>query len=88
MKIRPDDYEKLKKAVIHVVSQCPDSSAAYKDAGLSARRYRWDILRATKLKIGDSVGAPGDLNLYDYMNDDHIDTALKAAVKDAGVEAW
>jgi hypothetical protein len=43
-------------------------------------RYRWDLLNATGLKIGDGAGMPGDLNLYAYLNDDHIDSALRSIV--------
>jgi hypothetical protein len=44
------------------------------------KRYRWDLLWASGLKIGDGVGVPGDLNLYAYLNDDHIDSALRQLV--------
>lgn len=44
------------------------------------RRYRWDLLYFSKLKIGDGVGIKGDLDLYAYMNDTHIDTALKSFI--------
>lgn len=42
-------------------------------------RYRWDLLYASGLKIGDGVGMEG-LPLYGYLNDDHIDTALRSIV--------
>lgn len=43
-------------------------------------RYRWDLLFESGLKIGDGVGMSG-LPLYSYLNDDHIDTALRTLVK-------
>ena len=43
-------------------------------------RYRWDLLYACGLKIGDGVGSNGDIQLYSYLNDEHIDSALRAIV--------
>ncbi len=36
------------------------------------KRYRWDLLHVAKIDVSE---------LYKYLNDDHIDTALKAIVK-------
>ena len=44
-------------------------------------RYRWDSVHASMLKIGDNRGMPG-LPLYEYMNDDQIDTALRSFIPD------
>jgi hypothetical protein len=44
------------------------------------KRYRWDLLYASRCKIGDGVGSQGDVNLYAYMDDSHIDTALRSIV--------
>lgn len=41
------------------------------------KRYRWDLLYVSGIKIGDGVGMQGDVNLYAYMTDAHIDTALR-----------
>lgn len=48
-------------------------------------RFRWDILWASKLKIGDGKGMSGDVNLYAYLNDNQIDTALKYYMKSKGL---
>ena len=42
------------------------------------KRVRWDYLWAAKISswLVD--------NLYSYLNDDHIDTALKAIMRDLG----
>lgn len=45
------------------------------------KRYRWDLLAMSKIKIGDGVGIEGDVNLYAYMNDSHIDSALKSFIE-------
>lgn len=42
-------------------------------------RYRWDLLAASKLKIGDGAEMPG-LPLYSYIDDAHIDIALRSIV--------
>jgi hypothetical protein len=48
--------------------------ATYKAGGLSDRRYRWDLSYAAGLSgwIASTV--------YQYANDEHIDTALRAIV--------
>ena len=36
------------------------------------------------LKIGDGVGVKGDVDIYAYANDDHLDTALRHIVPPLG----
>ena len=81
MKIKNEHYEVLETACKKVLDKSPNAWNEYKNKGLSEKRFRWDVLWATKLKIGDSIGMPGDLPLYDYMNDEHIDTALRKIVQ-------
>lgn len=81
MKIRGNDYDRLMDAVSAVMAQYPDALATYRKQGLSDMRYRWDALRATGLTIGDGNGVCGDLDLYAYMDDSHIDTALRRITK-------
>lgn len=84
LKIKPEDYQALKTAiekVLETLGGFKKVSEDYRKAGYSDKRFRWDCLWATRLRIGDGKGAPGDLNLYAYMNDDHIDSALKHIVK-------
>jgi len=85
MKIRPDDYEKLKTAVLGIITQHPDVEARYQAKRYSPKRLRWDLLYASKIKLGDGVGMHGDVNVYGYANDDHIDTALRAIMTEAGL---
>lgn len=86
LKIKPDDLAKLKAAVVPL--DTPEARAMYR-AGNFPRadrtkdkdmRYRWDLLHASGLKLGDGVGTQGDLNLYAYLNDEHIDSALRSFV--------
>ena len=75
MKIKPEDYAVLEKHVRE--SRIFPMLMDYRKRGLSDMRYRWDCLYASGLKIGDGAGMPGDLNLYAYCDDTHIDTALR-----------
>lgn len=76
MKIKPEHYAKLEKGVRAAVEQHPHSREAYQKAGMSEKRYRWDLLYASQID-----GVSGNLwicdALYPYANDDHIDTALR-----------
>jgi hypothetical protein len=87
MKIKPEDLVVLKEAISKVdtienrqlyISGKFSRADRVKDINM---RYRWDMLHLCKLRIGDGVGIEGDLNLYSYMNDTHIDTALKSIIK-------
>jgi len=76
MKIKSADYDKLKLA-------CQDVMSRYlKEKGLSDVRYAWDVFHMTGLKIGDGKGVKGDIDLYEYLNDNHITTALLQATKE------
>ena len=52
----------------------PALRTAYRDAGLSLKRYQWDITYQVGLTayICDT--------LYSYLNDDHIQTALNRII--------
>lgn len=86
LKIKPEDLQKLKSAIapldtshrreLYRSGRFPRAEAV-RDLNM---RYRWDLLNASGLKIGDGVGIPGDLNLYQYLNDAHIDSALRSIV--------
>lgn len=86
LKIREADLLALKSAV------CPhdtqerrkryvDGNFLYAQGCMDRNlRYRWDLVYASGIKIGDGRGMPGDLNLYAYLNDKHIDAALRSIV--------
>jgi len=86
VKINPEDYAKIKTAAMSVIEKNPDVEQRYKDQGLTPMRLRWDILYASRIKLGDGVGMQGDVNVYAYANDDHIDTALRSVMKEAGLK--
>jgi len=82
MKIKQTDYDKLKSACQDVISRYPGAKQVYKEKGLSDVRYAWDVFRMTGLKIGDGKGVKGDIDLYEYLNDNHITTALLQVTKE------
>jgi hypothetical protein len=70
MKIRSTDYNKLKSKVDNFIKVHPQVDVS---KGLSSTRYRWDIFHAAK---------GYDPRLYDYLDDNNIDTALKSILRD------
>jgi hypothetical protein len=76
MKITRTHYDTLCIAMSHTISTNPRMLDEYRSQGLSEKRYRWDLLRMTTVAGIDGIRWICD-NLYDYMNDDHIDTALR-----------
>ncbi len=84
MKIRSTDLAVLKRAIHQAMQDNPTIASEYETRGLSSKRLRWDLLRLSSLNVfGDGIGTHGDLNLYAYLNDSHIDTALKYCVNGA-----
>lgn len=72
MKITTQHFEKMRAAIEPLDTEFHRSR--YKAAGLSDTRYQWDILRHAGLMpfVCDE--------LYKYLNDSHIDTALRNIV--------
>jgi hypothetical protein len=73
MKIKPEHLKHIESAVSAL--DTPQARAAYQDKGLSHMRYRWDLAHAAGLTPWFSS------ELYPYLNDDHIDTALRKVVQ-------
>jgi hypothetical protein len=73
MKMKPEHYEYIKGKML-ATSTAP-TLHSYTSRGLSEKRWRWDWLYEAKLSnwVCD--------NLYSYLNDEHIDTALKQITK-------
>ena len=70
MKIKPEHYQALKEAVDNVLQAQPEITVdVYLAKGRTAERFRWDALWARGFRI------PGEW--YKYLNDNHIDTALR-----------
>ena len=79
MKIQPQHFEALKAGVLSFTADHPFLQSEYRKKGLSEKRYRWDLLRSCS--ITDINGIEWICkNLYPYLDDTHIDTALKKAV--------
>jgi len=72
MKMKTTDYDELKDAMYRRMRLC-ESRKEYEDRGLSAKRHRWDMLWGSGYSITP---------LYSYLNDDHIDTALRRIVRE------
>lgn len=85
MKIQPEHYKTLVNALKAVKAAhpkiSPQSYAANKIGKDTAKRFRWDALHAAKFDVEKGRSWVNDV-LYKYMDDNHIDTALKKAVKD------
>ena len=73
VKIQPEHLAHLRQALAKHDTEFHRSR--YKAAGLSDMRYRWDLARHAGL-----ITYFCDV-LYAYMNDNHIDTALRRLVK-------
>lgn len=78
MKMTKEHYEHLKFAIDalppHVKQAIRENAANDNRVKDLNKRVRWDYLWACELSTWISD------NCYSYMNDDHIDTALKAIV--------
>lgn len=83
MKIRPEHYAYLRDALAPLAPEIPERRAAITAEGRAhdvEKRLRWDLLYAARLTpwICDT--------LYVYeVNDEHIDTALRAILKEIEV---
>lgn len=83
MKIKPEHFQALKGAIGWMDTDerrlqylAGDFINADKVKDLD-RRYRWDLMWDIPVEIRRPV-----LNaMYEYMNDDHIDTALRKIVR-------
>jgi hypothetical protein len=73
MKISKAAYDSLAMQVQEVHASKPKAWASYKAQGLSAERYRWDILWASGFRVNDLYRNEG-------LNDAHISTALRKAL--------
>lgn len=86
MKITGQDFDALRVAIVETVMGIGvDRLAAHKEAIAAdprvkdaAKRYRWDVLFAVPV----AIRSPLMNRLYQYANDEHIDTALRAILKD------
>ncbi|WP_419902089.1 hypothetical protein [Kiloniella sp.] len=83
MKIKPEDYEILKNFIEKAINCNPNVEAYYFSNFYQPREFREAMLYASKIRITDGL-EEGDLHLYAYLNDDHIDTALRSIFRENG----
>jgi len=69
MRMTPSDLRHLQTAIGAVLETHRGLDTLYRERGLPHMRYRWDILHASRFDTRQ---------LYSYLNDDHIDTALRS----------
>ena len=72
MKITPQHYDTLKTKMDKVIND--NIKAEYKKAGLSKAGLAWDALHAS---VPSSFICK---DLYEYLNDSHIETAILGIV--------
>lgn len=79
MKMTSENYEAFKLALEPVKASHPDFAKSYKASDISPKQCRWDVTYVAK-------ATPFICNiLYRAgLNDDHIDTALKAIMREWG----
>ncbi len=84
MKMMQDHYEQLKNACAvhrHKISDIRETIIKEGRSKDVEKRVRWDILWS--VSIGDSNSSIWICdNLYSYLDDDHIDTALRNIMKE------
>ena len=81
LKITLEDYAILESAIKGTIARTGLSLDNYTSLGLTAKRYRWDMLEQSWIKIGDGINIDGDVNIYAYANKRHMDTALRKITK-------
>lgn len=82
MKITPAHFEELKNLiapVAHYLPACVERAKADPRTKDVDTRARWDVFWC----IGQTARCELMTKLYVYLDDTHIDTALKAALKHA-----
>lgn len=75
MKMLKEHYDEIRNRCSEYDTE--DRRALYRASNLTAKRYRWDV---AQIAFGDLPGGFSRWvcdNLYSYLNDTHIDTALR-----------
>lgn len=86
MKITKQDYDRLNALITKTVTDHEIHSLA-DYPGMSVLRYSWDIYHAVCDRAQNENNVSDYLflrHLYDYLNDDHLTTALRAILLDLG----
>ena len=72
MKIKPEHYKELKDLITPILKQNPTIEQDYKNTGLTDTMFRWRLLWFSNFDTRV---------LYKYLNDAHIETALKSIIR-------
>ena len=76
MKMSKEHYATLKEAVIKADTDYPYLREMAARGDISAKQFRWDLLYFSR--SSDWICR----NLYPYLDDTHIDTALRKILKE------
>ena len=91
MKMKKEHYNQLSALIVDAIAKQPKNAEFYannyQDQKLSTTRFRWDLFwsidNKTRSEFMDNCG------IYEYLNDDHINTALKSIVeKELCIASW
>ena len=86
MKITKDHYLKLSSGCADVLAKYPNMRERYQAAGLSDMRFNWDVLRLSQIE-GKQGMAWVCAELYPYLNDSNINTALARILCNSGTDS-
>ncbi len=78
-KLKPDDAEFLAERLRVVMAGFPNARAEYAAAGLSEKRFRWDLLHSARRLDPQEFNRVMD-SVYSYADDENIDTLLRWVV--------
>lgn len=82
MKINSRHFQEIKDALVASQAVVKASATKYQEAGLSPERYMWDAFRFAKVQGNTTKWMCEEL--YKYLDDSHITTALKTAFSELG----
>lgn len=71
-----EHFNHLKEICSETIKKHPNMKQEYSDKGLSSMRYIWDILDLSDDSLNFICS-----HLYSYLDDTHINTALKNICK-------
>ena len=85
MKMKPEHYAQLRDAFAGIADKIASHRAAIAAAGVAKdvdKRTRWDALYALRRECPALPANFVTDTLYSYLDDSHIDTALRAVMRE------
>lgn len=85
MKIKAEHYATLKSMLSQYSHDNREQVLAYKSLKLGKepeRRFRWDLFTFARRSGAEKIVMD---DIYRYANDNHLDTALRAIVRELGL---